>query len=132
MNISHHTTSSLIEDLSAPANSLASLELLDAQLAVHRCVHEHRFGWNTSLDTPNDEADIDFAPVPPDPTPSPCLHCERPLHDADTALASPFAIEHGLPPHLCLNCTLEELELLAPYTEAEDGMPVVFAALLAA
>jgi hypothetical protein len=84
------------------------------------------------LGIPNDDTDIDFAPVPPDPAPSTCPHCQRPVRDEDTALASPLTTDHGLPPHLCLNCTLEELELLAPYTEAEDGMPVVFASLLAA
>lgn len=84
------------------------------------------------LGTPNDEADIDFTPVPPDPASTLCPHCQRIVRDKDTTLASPLATEHGLPPHLCLNCTLEELELLAPYTEAEDGMPVIFAALIAA
>lgn len=76
------------------------------------------------LGTLNDETDIDFAPVLPDPTPTTCPHCQRPLCDKDTTLARPLATEHVLPPHLCLKCTLEELEVLTSYTEAEDGMRV--------
>lgn len=81
-----------------------------------------------TIDT--DTGDIPFSPVPPD-LPA-CPYCHKRIRSEDAPSITAFASEHGLPASLCLNCTLAELEVLSPFTEAEDGMPVVFASLLAA